>query len=176
MSANRVPIPLSERKWDIPLLAFLWLNILFITYQVDTEQLVIKDPSDFEYPIWPLRPVIDLIHWWGANFDPLLMARPPFWQMTIWIDQLFFGPFYIFAIYAFTKGRDWIRNWVFLYAASIMTNVTIILGEEVMGEHASDSVALVFLANGPWFLVPLLMIIRVWGPHPFTRAADATSD
>jgi len=176
MNPSRISIPLSERKQDIPILIFLWINILFITYQIDTEQLVIKDPSDFEYPIWPRPFIIDMVHWWGANFDPLLMARPPFWQMTIWIDQLFFGPFYIAAIYAFTKGRDWIRNWTFLYAASIMTNVTIILGEEVMGEHASDSVAIVFLANGPWFLVPLFMILRVWKPHPFTKPAESGAD
>ena len=72
----REPIPLAERKHDILILAFFWLNILFITYQVDIEQLLIKDPADFEYPIWPLRPVIDAIHWWGETYDPALMARP----------------------------------------------------------------------------------------------------
>ena len=38
------------------------------------------------------------------------MARPPFWRMTIWIDVIFFGPFYLFAIYAFIRGRNWIRR------------------------------------------------------------------
>ncbi len=52
----REPIPLTERKHDILILAFWGLNILFITYQVDIEQLLIKDPSDFEYQPSPVRP------------------------------------------------------------------------------------------------------------------------
>jgi hypothetical protein len=30
--------------------------------------------------------LVDLVNWWGRTFDPLLMARPPFWKATIWID------------------------------------------------------------------------------------------
>jgi hypothetical protein len=167
----REPIPLRERKIDIPILAFFWINILFITYQVDTEQLVIRDPSDFEYPVWPLPFVIDLVHWWGNNFDPALIARPMWWKMTIWIDQLFFGPFYIAAIYAFTKGKDWIRVPCFLWAATMMTNVTIILGEEIWGEYATDHLGIVLFANASWFLFPVYVIARMWsaGEHPFTR-------
>ena len=47
-------IPLSRRKGDIIILAFFWLNILFITYIVDVEQIVLPDISgDWEYPLWP---------------------------------------------------------------------------------------------------------------------------
>lgn len=167
----RRPIPLSERKYDIVFLIFFSINILFITYMVDVEQIIIDDPSDFAYPMWPPKPVVDLVHWWGSNFDPLLMERPVFWQMTIWIDTLFFGPFYAFAIYAFARGRDWIKNWSLLYAATIMTNVIILVGEELMGDHAASSPAIVAMANASWFLIPLLLIVRVWPEHPFTREA-----
>ena len=71
----RSPIPLSERRSDWLFIGFFILNISFITYQVDLEQLVIDDPRDFEYPLWPPAPVVDLVHWWGDNFDPVLMAR-----------------------------------------------------------------------------------------------------
>ena len=165
----RVTIPLRERKFDWFFIGFFAVNFVFITYQVDLEQLVIKDPDNFEYPPWPPAAVIDLVHWWGRNFDPLLMERPVWWQMTIWIDQLFFGPFYAFAIYAFVRGREWIRIPTVIYASVMMTNVTIILGEEIMGPHASESLPIVLLANGSWFLVPVLLIIRMWRDHPFTR-------
>ena len=63
------------------------------------------DPNHFTYPLWPPAKMVDLVHWYGRTFDPPLMARPAWWRATIWIDALFFGPFYAFAIYAFIKGK-----------------------------------------------------------------------
>jgi hypothetical protein len=90
----RETIPLSERKIDVVFIAFWILNLTLITYIVDLEQIVIDDPADFEYPIWPPGPLVDMVHWWGTTFDPVQYARPPWWRATIWIDALLFGPFY----------------------------------------------------------------------------------
>jgi len=93
------------------------------------------------------------------------------WKMTIWIDNLAFGPFYVVAIYAWARGRNWIRLPSLLYSAVMLTNVTIILGEEFAGPHASPHFAIVLLANLPWLLVPLAIIVRMWrSPTPFTAA------
>lgn len=165
----RKVIPIKERPLDIVLLSFFWINILFITYLIDLEQLVISDVNNFEYPLWPPAFIVDLVHWWGNNFDPALMAREPWWRATIWIDQLFFGPFYIVAIYAFMKGKEWIRIPSIVYASMLLTNVIIILWEEVLGEHASDSLGTVFFANAAWVIMPILIIYRFRNnPHPFT--------
>jgi hypothetical protein len=165
----RKVIPLKKRPLDIIILSFFWINILFITYLIDLEQLVIADVNNFEYPIWPPPFIIDLVHWWGNNFDPALMAREPWWRATIWIDQLFFGPFYILAIYAFTKGKEWIRIPSIVYASMLLTNVIIILWEEVLGQHSSDNIGIVLMANAAWVIMPLLIIFRFRNdPHPFT--------
>ncbi len=37
------------------------------------------------------------------------MARPVWWKVTLLFDAVFFGPFYTFAIYAFVRGKEWIR-------------------------------------------------------------------
>ena len=58
------------------------------------------------------------------------MARPAFFRMTIWIDVVAFGPFYAFAIYAFIRGREWIRVPALVWSGVMMTNVAIILFEE----------------------------------------------
>ena len=117
--------------------------------------------------------MVDLGHWWGQNFDPVLYERPVWWRMTIWIDALFFGPFYMFAVYAFAKGKDWIRIPSVIYASVMLTNVTIILGEEFMGEYASPAIGLILLANASWVIVPILLLWRMWdAEHPFTRAAS----
>src|SRR2546427_13309669 len=102
-------IPIAKRPIDILFVAFFIINFGFITYIVDIEQIIIADPHHFAYPAWPPRALVDMIHWWGRSFDPLLLARPPWWRATIWIDSLLFGPFYLCAIYAYLKGREWIR-------------------------------------------------------------------
>jgi EXPERA (EXPanded EBP superfamily) len=165
-------MPLRRRPLDIVIVAFLLVNAVFITYIVDLEQLVIADPKHFEYPVWPPPPLVDLVHWYGRTHDPLLMARPPFWRMTIWIDVLLFGPFYVFAIYAFLRGRDWIRLPALVWSGTMCANVLIILMEERYGEWATPHFPLVLALNGPWLLLPLAVIWRMRREHPFSRAAE----
>jgi hypothetical protein len=162
------PLPLSKRPLDVFFLAFFIVNLGFITYIVDVEQLVIADPSHFDYPLWPPRALVDLVHWWGRTFDPPLMAREPWWRATIWIDALFFGPFYAFAIYAYAKGRSWIRIPSIVWASVMMTNVIVILFEELAGRHATPRPGVVVLANLPWLAIPPLVIGRMARrEHPF---------
>ena len=56
------PLPLSKRPIDIALIVFFIINLFFITYIVDLEQLVIADPNHFSYPVWPPAKLIDLVH------------------------------------------------------------------------------------------------------------------
>jgi hypothetical protein len=174
LSPARTPIPLADRKLDLALLAFFATNLFFITYIVDLEQIVIADPHRFAYPAWPPARLVDLVHWWGDRFDPLQNARPVWWKATIWIDALLFGPFYAFALWAYAKGREWIRLPSLLWSATMMTNVTIILSEEIWGPHATPALGMVLAANAPWLLFPVVVIARMWGEHPFTREAAAS--
>jgi len=172
----RVPIPLRQRPLDIALVAFFFVNFGFITYIVDLEQLVIADPASFTYPAWPPAPLVDLVHWWGRTFDPVLLARPVWWKMTIWIDAVLFGPFYVFALYAWIRGRDWIRIPAVLWAGLMTANVTIIMGEEMMGPHATPRPGMVWAANLPWLAFPAIVVWRMWrSEHPFTREVAAGS-
>jgi hypothetical protein len=173
---RRDPVPLAERKLDVVFIGFFLVNLVFISYVVSFEQLVIADPAQFTYPIWPPAPLVDLVHWYGRTFDPLLIARPPFWKATIWLDVLLFGPFYAVALYAYWKGRDWIRLPSIIYATMLFTNVFIILFEEVAGQFASPQLAIVVALNLPWLLMPVAIIARMWrSEHPFTRAVPGSS-
>jgi short-subunit dehydrogenase len=162
------PLSLKQRPLDIAILIFFLVNILFITYVVDLEQLVIPDPYHFTYPLWPPPGAVNAVHWWGSHFDPVLMARPAWWRMTIWIDALFFGPFYLFAIFAYWRGRSWIRIPSIIYAAMLLTNVLIILFEEAYGSHAAPNFPVVLLANLPWLVFPVIILLRMGlDPQPF---------
>jgi EXPERA (EXPanded EBP superfamily) len=163
------PLPLSKRPMDVAIIIFFIINLVFITYIVDLEQLVIADPDHFKYPVWPPSKLVDLVHWYGRNFDPVLIARPAWWRATIWIDSLFFGPFYVFAIYAFIKGKNWIRFASIIWASVMITNVSIILFEEINGEHASPQLMRVLLSNAAWVAFPLIVLYKMWRSiHPFS--------
>lgn len=164
-------VPLSRRPGDIALVAFFIVNLLFISYIVDLEQLVIPDPAHFTYPVWPPPAAVDLIHWYGHTFDPVLIARPAWWKVTTGIDAVLFGPFYLVAIYAFIKGKQWIRIPSLIYASMLLTNVLIILGEEIYGEHATPQLPIVLMLNLPWLLFPIYILYRMWRyPQPFEAA------
>ena len=167
------PVPLRERKIDLLFLAFFVVNLGFITYIVDLEQIVIADPAHFTYPVWPPAPLIDLVHWYGNHYDPLLMARPPFWRMTIWIDVIAFGPFYAAAIYAFIRGRDWIRVPALVWSGLMLANVLIILMDERYGVTPATNFPIVLAFNLPWLLMPFAMMLRMRRDQPFSRAAPA---
>jgi hypothetical protein len=166
----RMPVPLKRRPLDIVLLGFFIFNLLFVSYIISLEQIVISTPPSFTPPLWPPRAAIQLIHWWEKTFDPLLWARPVWYRATIWIDVLLFGPFYAVASYAYARGREWIRTPSFLWAGMMLANVTIIMSEEILGVHASPRPLVVVAANASWLIFPILVTWRMSrGPHPFTE-------
>jgi hypothetical protein len=166
------PSPLRRRPLDVFLVLFFLVNLLFVTYIVDLEQIVIPDPHHFSYPGWPPAYFVDVSHRFGDAHDPLLMARPPFWQMTIWIDVVLFGPFYAFATYAFIRARNWIRVPALVWSGMMLSNVLIILMEERYGQYANPHFPFVVAVNAPWLLLPLLMIWRM-RRDPFPVCGEA---
>ncbi len=170
----RPSVSLSRRPLDLALIAFFAVNLCFTTYVVSLEQIVIADPLHFAPPIWPPERLLALVHWWEKTFDPLLLARPAWYRATIWLDVLVFGPYYALAIYAFARGRDWIRIPTVVWAAMLSTNVFIILFDELLGTHATPAPAVVVAANAPWLIVPWIAVRRVTrSRHPFAERQPA---
>jgi len=178
MISMRTAIPIKERDvarkvMDIIILVFFFINIIFICYLFDIEQLVVSG-ADHQFitdngfdayvaagmaPIWPPKFIIRLNHFVG-QFDGALMERPAWWRATIWIDVLLFGPFYIVGIVAFIRGKNWIRIPSIMWATMMLTNVTIIFFVEFV-EYATPDWWKIVLANLLWILVPILMLVRM---------------
>jgi EXPERA (EXPanded EBP superfamily) len=168
------PRPLRRRPLDLLFIVFFLVNLVFVTYIVDIEQIVIADPRNFAQPAWPPAFFVDMVHRFGEAHDPLLMARPAFWQMTIWIDVIAFGPFYAFAIYAFIRGRNWIRVPALVWSGTMLANVLIILMEERFGQWAAPDFWFVLGVNAPWLLLPIATIVRMLRePFPAEVAVPA---
>ncbi len=172
---SAAPAPLSKRPIDIAFIAFWAINFGFITYMIDIEQIVIPDPAHFVYPIWPPRFAVDAIHWWARSVDPVVWARAPWYRATIWIDSLIFGPFYVFAMWAFWKGKSRIRVPSFVWAGMMIAIVTIILFEELWGQTPTGSRGLVLAANLPWLLFPFAVIARMYSEEPFAPRRTGVS-
>jgi hypothetical protein len=162
-------LPLSRRPLDAVLILFFAVNLFFVTPMIDAEQIVVADPTHFTYPAWPPRFAIDMIQGWARARDPLVWARPPWYRATIWLDVLAFGPFYAAALYAFARGRDWIRTPALVWAGMMIAVVAIIGFEEVVGPYATPEPGAVLLANGVWFALPWVVIVRLRGHRPFER-------
>lgn len=144
---------------------------------MDIEQLTIPEPpgADFsDYPLWPPRWWVDTIHNYGRTYDPLQIARPVWWKVTIWYDVLLFGPLYFYFLWATIRGDERMRLPAIIYGSIITTIVVIICSEEVWGPHKAHRLGAVLALNAPWFLTPLSMIAR-WAlvEHPFTSEAAA---
>ncbi|HUK66338.1 MAG TPA: emopamil-binding family protein [Anaeromyxobacteraceae bacterium] len=168
----RQAVPLARRPFDVVVVVFFAVNLLFTTYVVSLEQLVIADPGHYAPPLWPPAPLLALVHWYERSYDPLLLARPAWYRATIWIDVLGFGPFYLVALYAWIRGRDWIRIPSVMWSTMMFTNVFIILFDELMGDHATPHPLAVVAANAAWLVMPILVLARVArSEHPFTRSA-----
>jgi hypothetical protein len=165
----RRPVPLGRRRVDWIFLAFFAVNLGFITYFIDIEQLTIANVHHFQYPLWPPKGIVNLVHSYGQKYDPLLLARPAFWKMTIWIDVLWNGPFYVAAIYAIARGRDWIRVPALVWSGSMSAVVLIILAEEHSGIYRTPHFGFVLLLNLPWLGLPIATIFRMRREHPFTE-------
>jgi hypothetical protein len=93
--------------------------------------------------------------------------------MTIWIDVIWNGPFYVAAIYAITRAREWIRGPALVWCGSMTAAVLIILSEEYSGVHKAPHFGYVLALNLPWLLLPLGTLIRMAREHPFTELAPA---
>lgn len=170
----RVTIPLRKRPIDVALLGFFAFNLVFVSYVISLEQIAVANPANPGTPLWPPRGALALIHWWERTYDPLLWARPAWYRATIWIDVLVFGPYYAAALFAFARGREWIRTPSLVWSGLMLANVSIILFDELCGEHASPHPFVVVGANASWAILPVLMIWRMSrSPHPFTEERQA---
>ena len=128
----RVPVPLRERRGDLAFLAFYALNATVITYVVDLEQLVIADPGHFTTRCGRRRR-------WSTSSTGTAHLRPAAdGPAAVLADddldrRALLRPFYFAALYAFVRGRDWIRVPALVWSGTMLANVLIILMEERFG-------------------------------------------
>lgn len=123
---------------------------------------------------------------YASGTDPMLIANPRFVQIgTGFVSAFIFGVFYLVLIYAFVRGRDWVRLPAIFYAGMITANTILYLGVGLTGDaplfayacssrcgsfdYAFENAPKVLAYNSPYLVVALLLVGRMWRPRPFTR-------
>jgi len=119
--------------------------------------------------LWPPQFFLINFFWWTETCDPLLQHNP-FWLKVLAVYSPFiYTPLYLLAIYAFIKGRNWIKTPLILWVGALWATLIVILAEGIYGEFKSNNVPLFFGTYVGYGLFPLLVLYRVSGREPFSK-------
>jgi len=112
-------------------------------------------------------------YWYARSFDPVFLDPPLWLRIMCAIDAYVFGACYVVFVFAFVKGRNWVRIPALLYGSAIVYSTVVYFGWEFLDEanRSQANLLAVFVVNVPYTLVPLLLLWRVRHPNPFDPAA-----
>jgi len=110
--------------------------------------------------------------WYGELAqDYYFLADHDYLRINTGISGMVYGPFYLLLVFAFIKGKNWIRIPAFIYVGAMMHGMTeFVIGEYWLGPPPGRPI--IFWAfNGPYGVIPLLLAYRMRKPNPFGTAS-----
>ncbi|WP_223694778.1 EXPERA domain-containing protein [Leifsonia poae] len=164
--ATPANLPLRKRPIDIFFLCIFSLFIVTCIISDSVEGLGLDQVADSKNI---------LVQWnytYSSNFDPLYQSHPLWLRFISGTSAFVYVLFYILLIVALVKGFNWIQLYAVIYATMIISLTGIpIFGVEFFGAvgERTPNPGMFLLYNGPYVLIPLLLLIRMRKPLPFTR-------
>jgi hypothetical protein len=164
--ATPANLPLRQRPIDI---LFIVVFSLFIVTCVISDAIpTLGIPQTADSP----NLLAQWNYWYSHQWDPLYQ-NPPLWLRFITGTSAFvYLPFYVILVVCLAKGVNGIQLFAVIYATMIISLTGIpIFGVEFFGPEGqrTPNPAMFLLYNGPYVLFPLLLLIRMRKPLPFTR-------
>jgi hypothetical protein len=155
-------LPLRERPAD-------WFFVLAFGFAVTSSWLSDIVPA-LGIPIVPDSPnvLVQGVWLYAKDADPLLIANPYNLRISCAISAFVFGSFYPVLVYAFVRGRNWIRMPAIIYVAAMTYGMVNFLWMEFMGPMPPTALAWFFGWNLPYLIVPLLLGWRMRRAEPFS--------
>ncbi|MDQ1597722.1 MAG: hypothetical protein QOI70_1146 [Microbacteriaceae bacterium] len=159
-------LPLRERPADVVFLVIFSLFIVTCVISDSVEGLGLPQVAN------STNLLVQWNYTYSSTFDPLYQAHPLWLRFISGTSAFVYLPFYVVLIVSLVKGFNWIQLYAVIYATMIISLTGIpIFGVEFFGapgERTPNPAG--FLAyNGPYVLFPLLLLIRMRKPLPFTR-------
>jgi hypothetical protein len=109
---------------------------------------------------------------YSSQYDPLYLSEPLWLRFISGTSAFLYLPFYVILIISLVKGWNRIQIFAVIYATMIISLTGIpIFGVEFFGgpgERTPNAVGFL-LYNGPYVLFPLILLLRMRKPLPFTR-------
>ncbi|MDR1748923.1 MAG: DUF2781 domain-containing protein [Spirochaetaceae bacterium] len=165
---NGIPanLPLKERPVDIFFMVIFSIFIVTscIADMAPTLGIDFNGPSD--------NLIVNANYWYAEGTDPLFQNPPVWMRIVTGLSAFVYMPFYIILIIALARGWNRIQLPAVIYATLIagLTGI-VVFGVEFFGEPEWRTPNPVkFLSfNLPYVLIPLLLLVRMRAPLPFTR-------
>jgi hypothetical protein len=159
-------LPLSRRPIDILFLVIFAAFIVTCIVSDSVEGLGLDQVKDSP------NLLVQWNYWYASNFDPLYQSHPVWLRFISGTSAFVYVAFYVLLILAIVRRWNWIQLPSVIYATMIIALTGIpIFGVEFFGSAAERTPNPgVFLAfNLPYIVFPLLLLLRMRKPLPFTR-------
>ena len=159
-------LPLIKRPMDIVFLVIFSVFIVTCIISDSVEGLGLNQVADSP------NILVRWNYWYASNFDPLYQSHPLWLRFISGTSAFIYVIFYILLIIAIARRWNWIQLPSVIYATMIiaMTGIPIFGVEFFGGPGQATPHPGVFLAfNLPYIVFPLLLLIRMRKPDPFTR-------
>jgi hypothetical protein len=164
VSELRRTIPLRKRKLD-QLLIFAFATFALTSFCFDRCAVLYADLEAQDGFF------VRYLVWYGKTVDPLVLANPLWLRIMSGISAFVMGPFYLLLVRALVKGDERIRLPAIVYGVIISYSMIVHLGVEFFGDLPPLNTPLLLATYAPYVVFPLILIGRMWAPHPFTKPA-----
>ena len=94
--------------------------------------------------------------------DEFFKADHKFVRVNTGISGMVYGPFYLVLVYAFIKGKNWIRTPALIYVGAMLHGMTeFVIYEYWIGPPPGNPLVF-WLFNGPYAIIPIMLGVRMW--------------
>ncbi len=153
-------IPMSQRRRDWFFVAVLGLLALGSLSSDVPRALGWTSGNGADANAWYIRVAGD--HFFATDPMPL--------RVRLYLSAFLFGPLAAYLAYAFFRGDARARPVGLLYAGAMIAGMVEFFAWEWASGTPPTHLAVFFAFNGPYLLVPLLVLARMWKPRPFGAA------
>lgn len=159
-------LTLRERRIDI------FFAVVFAAFTITSiiSDLLPTVGVDFSHPSSNF--FVQSNYWYAHDADPLFMNPPDWMRIVTGLSAFVYMPFYVVLVLCLLTGRNWVQLPAVIYATMIVSLTGIVVfGVEFFGEPAlrTHNPVKFLVFNLPYVLVPLILLIRMRKPLPFTR-------
>lgn len=165
-AVNAENLPLKQRPFD------LFLAVVFAVFAVTTAMADFMPSLGVE--LTPDSPnfLVRMNYAYAADTDPLFL-RHPFWmRLVTGLSAFVYAPFYVVLVWALVKGKNGIQLPAVVYASACATITgVLVFGVALFGEPEwrTPNPVKFLLLNGPYAVMPLVLLARMRKAMPFTR-------